>query len=138
VPTLGALEEQLKEKIRKYGKDAHCGRLIVMEEVRTNAIKNEPDETGRQRTRISLETYSPESYSNWNSTLEYLMERCGFNPLLVVDLLLLFVQEARQQTEGENTDGIDIGKSMLFKINGEYETKLAEAKAAYRARKKKN
>jgi hypothetical protein len=124
----------VKEKIRKFGGNAHCGQLVVMEEARAKAIKNEPDEEGRRCTRIGLQTYSPEAYSEWNATIEYLMERCGHNPLLVVDLLLLLVQEARRQTEGESTDGIDIAKGMLFSL-GDYEEKLRQAKAEYRARK---
>jgi len=136
VPTLIQLQEQLKEKIRKWGPDAHCNRLIVSEEARQDAIANRPDDTGKRRTRISLETYSPEAYSAWNQTLEYLFERCGYNPLIVVDLLLLLVQEARSHAEGEGVDGIDIAKTGLFSIC-DYEEKLREAKAAYRARKKK-
>ena len=136
IPTLGQLQEQLKEKIRKWGPHAHANQLIVSEESRQNAIANKPDETGRRRTRIGLETYSPEAYSAWNETLEYLMERCAYNPLIVVDLLLLLVQEARSHTEGEGVDGIDIAKTGLFSIC-DYEEKLREAKAAYRARKKK-
>jgi hypothetical protein len=136
VPTLGQLQEQIKEKIRKWGPDAHAGILVVSEESRQKAVENKPDEAGRRRTRIGLETYSPEAYSAWNQTLEYLMERCGCNPLIVVDLLLLLVQEARQHTEGEGVDGIEIAKTGLFSIC-DYEEKLREAKAAYRARKKK-
>jgi hypothetical protein len=136
MPTLEMVLEQVKDKIRKYGKDAHCGQLVVMEEVRAKAIKNEADEEGRRRTRIGLQTYSPEAYSAWNQTIEYLMLRCGHNPLLVVDLLLLLVQEARQQTEGEGVDGLEIAKGMLFKM-ADYEEKLRIAKADFRARKKR-
>lgn len=136
MPTLGQLQEQLKEKIRRWGPDAHCGVLVVSEEARQKAIANKPDEAGRQRTRISMETYSPESYSAWNQTLEYLMERCGYNPLVVVDLLLLLVQEARKHTEGEGIDGLDIAKAGLFSIC-DYEEKLRIAKSEYRARKRK-
>jgi len=148
VPTLGQLQEQLKEKIRKWGPDAHCGVLVVSEEARLRAIQNEPDETGKRRTRISLETYSPESYSNWNQALEYLVERCSFNPVLLVDLLLLLIQEARRPLEAVvdpsdgyikpgGKDGIDLALQGLWKVNGDYEERLREAKAQYRARKRK-
>lgn len=136
MPTLGQLQEQLKEKIRKWGPDAHCTQLVVSEEARQNAIENKPDSAGKRRTRIGLETYSPEAYSAWNSTLEYLMERCGYNPLVVVDILLLLVQEARKYTEGEGIDGLDIAKAGLFSIC-DYEEKLRIAKSEYRARKRK-
>src|ERR1017187_7737761 len=143
MPTLSQAREQLDFKIKKFGPDAHCNHLVVSEESRAKAIANEPDELGRQRTRIGLQTYSPEAYSEWNATVEYLMERCGCNPILVVDLILLLVQEAREQTDTrdiffrEGVDGIDIAKDSLFKIGGDYEEKLREAKTAYRNRKKR-
>lgn len=136
MPTLGQLKEQIEFKIRKFGEGAHAGQLVVMEEVRAKAIKNEPDEEGRRRTRIGLQTYSPEAYSAWNQTVEYLMQRCASNPILVVDLILLLVQEARQQTEGDGTDGIDIAKAGLFSL-ADYEQKLRDAKTAYAERKRR-
>ena len=137
MPSLRQAREQLDEKIRRYGPDAHCNRLIVSEEARQNAIENRPDESGRRRTIISFQTYCPDSYSNWHSAMEYLMERVAYNPVLLVDLVLLLIQEARQQTETEGVDGIDIALASLFKVNGDYEERLREAKAQYRARKRK-
>jgi hypothetical protein len=136
VPTLQNALEQIQFKIKKFGPNAHCGRLVVMEEVREKAIKNEPDEEGRRRTRIGLQTYSPESYSAWANTLEYLLSRCGYNPILALDVILLLVQEARQHTEGEGTDGIDIAKAGLFAVC-DYEEKLRAAKLEYRTRRSK-
>lgn len=136
MPTLKQAREYLNEKIRKYGEEAHCTQIIVSEESRQRAIENKPDAEGRQHTRIGFETYSAKAYSAWHATIEYLMERCGYNPILVVDLLLLLVQEARQQTEGEGVDGIDIAKSGLFKVC-DYEEELRAAKAERRARKDK-
>jgi hypothetical protein len=137
MPTIAQLEEWVKEKKRKFGANAHCSQPVVSEEARARAIENKPDEAGRRRTRIGLETYSPEAYSAWNQTLEYLMERCGYNPLLVVDLLLILVQEARKHTEGEGVDGLDIAKAGLFSVC-DYEEKLRAAKAEYRARRRKS
>jgi len=54
----------------------------------------------------------------------------------VVDILLLLVQEARNHTEGEGVDGLDIAKAGLFSIC-DYEEKLRIAKSEYRARKRK-
>lgn len=64
------------------------------------------------------------------------MERCGFNPILVVDVMLLLVQEARQQTESDGVDGLDIAKGMLFKL-ANYDEKLSQAKAEWRARRRR-
>jgi hypothetical protein len=130
--------EMLDQKIRKWGPDCHCNQIIVSEESRANAIKNEPDAEGKRRTRIGLETYSPEAYSAWNATLEYLIERCAFNPILVVDLLLLLVQSAHNSLPlGRDGDGIDVALQGLFAVNGDYEQRLRDAKSAYRARRKK-
>lgn len=134
MPTLSQALEQLQYKIRRFGPNAHCTEIIVSEESRARAIENKPDERGKQRTRIGLETYSPESYSAWNQAIEYLMERCGYNPLIVVDLLLLLVQEARQQTEGP--DGIEIAKSTLFNLR-DYPAELHKAKEEWKAKRKR-
>lgn len=136
MPTLLQAKEQIEYKIHKYGPDAHCTPVIVAEESRANSIENKPDEQGKRRTRIGLETYSPESYSAWNSTIEFLMERCGFNPLIVVDVLLLLVQEARQQTESDGVDGIEIAKGSLFKLRN-YPEELQKAKEEWRARRRR-
>lgn len=145
MPTLEQQRENIEAKIRKYGKHAHCNVLVVSEEARAEAIANKPDASGRQKTRISLETYSPKAYSDWNQMLENLMERCGCNPLIVVDLLLLFVMEAQRNNQvievdeyGNPTytkDGIDIAKEALFKVH-DYPQALAEAKAEKRRLKK--
>lgn len=137
MPTLKNALEQLQDKIRKFGENAHCTRIIVTEESKKEAIANEPDEEGRRRTMIGFQTYSPEAYSSWHAMMSYVVERCSFNPILAVDLILLLVQEARQQTETEGVDGIDIALASLFKVNGDYEEKLRIAKAEYRARKRK-
>ncbi len=137
MPTLENALEQIKDKIRKFGPRAHCTRIIVAEESKKEAIANEPDEEGRRRTMIGFQTYCPEAYSNWHEMINYLVERCAFNPILTIDLVLLLVQEARQHTEGEETDGIDIALASLFKVNGDYEEKLRTAKAEYRARRRK-
>ncbi len=118
-----------------------------MEEVRAQAIANKADEDGRRRTRIGLQTYSPEAYSAWNSAIEYLMQRCGANPLLVVDLILLLVDEARTNTFpgmdleggmalGEHIDGLTIALHQLYKAR-DYESVFREAKTVYRNRRKK-
>ncbi len=65
------------------------------------------------------------------------MERCGYNPLILVDLLLLLVQEARQQTEGEGVDGIEIAKASLFKLRN-YPEELQRAWQEWKARRKHN
>jgi hypothetical protein len=137
LPTIDQVIESLKQKRLKYGGNAHTNQVVVMEEVRAKAIKNEPDADGKRCTRIGFETYSPECYSAWHETISYLMDRCGSNPILVLDLLLLLVHEAREQTETDGVDGLDVAKGMLFKM-GDYEEKLRAAKAAYRARKKKD
>jgi len=136
MPTLKNALETIKYKIAKYGENEHCSRIIVAEEARREAIENKPSEDGHRRTRISMETYSAEAYSSWNSTLEYLIERCAYNPILLVDVLLLLVQEARQRTESDGVDGLDIAKGMLFKL-GNYDEKLQKAKEEWRARRKR-
>lgn len=136
MPTLKQAKELIEYKIRTFGENAHCTEIIVSEESRARAIENKPDERGKQRTRIGLETYSPESYSAWNQAIEYLMERCGYNPLIVVDLLLLLVQEARQ-SEGEGgPDGIEIAKSTLFNLR-DYPAELHKAKEEWKAKRKR-
>src|SRR6266576_1487214 len=137
MPTLKNALEQLQDKIRKFGENAHCTRIVVVEESKQNAIANEPDDQGHRRTMIGFQTYSAEAYSSWHAMISYIVERCGFNPILAVDLILLLVQEARQQTETEGVDGIDIALASLFKVNGDYEERLREAKAQYRARNRK-
>ena len=136
MPTLVQAREQIDYKIKKFGPEAHCTPIIVAEEARQERIENKPDEDGRQKTKVCFETYSPEAYSAWHGTFEYLLERSGFNPLIVVDVLLLLVQEARQQTEGEGTDGIEIAKASLFKLRN-YPEELQQAKAEWRKRRKR-
>jgi hypothetical protein len=96
-----------------------------MEDVRKDAVKNTA-----LKTRIGLETYSPESYSLWNQIIESLMEQLGCNPILVVDVLALLVKMA-----GE--DGIKIAKDGLAKLV-DYEQKLREAKTERKRRKHAN
>lgn len=136
MPTLSQLEEWVKAKKAKFGGAVHCSQPVVAEEVRARAIKNEPDADGKRCTRIGFETYSPECYIAWHETISYLMDRCGSNPILVLDVLLLLVREAVKHTEGEGVDGIEIAKAGLFAMS-DYEQRLREAKATYRARKKK-
>ena len=136
LPTLQNALETIQFKIRQYGKDAHCTPIVVAEEERKKRVENKPDEEGRQKTKIAFETYSPDSYSAWHATFEYLLERCGFNPLIVVDVLLLLVQEARGQTEGEGVDGLEIAKQSLFKLRN-YPEELEKAKTEWRARRRK-
>lgn len=134
---MAQLREQVEFKIKQFGPNAHCGQLVVSEELRQQQIANKPDAQGKRKTRISFETYSPEHYSLWNEMMEYLMERCGYNPLIVCDLLYVLVGEARRGgLQDGSMDGIDIALHGLFKVNTEYETQLKDAKAEKkRARK---
>lgn len=127
MPTLEQMAENVKEKIRKYGPHAHCGMLVVSEELREKAIKNAPDAEGRQRTRIALECYAPASYSLWNEIIEMLMEKLGYNPILLVDVLALLVRSA-------GYDGIQIIVENLAKVC-DYEAELKQAKTARRERR---
>lgn len=128
MPTIDQNIEMLQRKREKYGGEAHTNQLVVMEEVRANAIANVPDEAGRQRTRIGLETYSPAAYSLWNTIIESLMEQLGANPIIVVDVLALLVRMAGEE-------GIKLAKDNLAKIH-DYETELRAAKEERRLRKK--
>ena len=134
MPTLSQALETLKYKIHKFGPDAHCTEIIVSEESRASAIANKPDAEGRQHTRISFETYSARSYSAWHECFEYLIERCGFNPIIVCDLILLLVQEAQKPSGIEAMDGLDIALHGLFKVN-DYPEELRKAKTERRNRR---
>ena len=138
MPTLSNALETIKAKIARYGGDAHCNPIFVSEQIRAEAIANRPDSTGRRKTRIALELYSPESYTAWNEMLESLIERCGYNPLILVDLLRLLVMEAQQPSFQEGKDGIALALESLYKLNPEYESELRQAKAEKRNRNKKS
>lgn len=127
MPTLSQQLENVQSKIRRWGPDAHCNQLIVSEESREKAIKNEPDEMGRQHTRVSLETYSPASYSLWNQIIETMMEKLGYNPILCIDVMAGIIRAA-------GDEGIELVKGELVKVL-DYEAELRTAKAARRARK---
>lgn len=130
VPTLKQLAEWTDWHLKKYGPNAHCSQPICTEEARKNAIENKPDEKGRRKTRIGLETYSPESYSKWNSILEEVMKRCGFNPILAVDLIyhLLVLEIANGKINGHLHN---LGEVV------DYEAELREGRRAAMERRKK-
>ena len=134
MPTISQLEEWVRAKKAKYGPDAHCSQPFVSEELRREAIANKPDAAGKRKTRIALETYSPEAYSAWNELIEELMERCGCNPLLVVDLLALLVHEALRTELAEGMDGIGVALHGLFKLK-DYEEELRRWKVEKRLRR---
>lgn len=140
MPTLEQQREWVAAKIKKFGPNAHCSQCFVSEEVRKEAISNKPDASGRRRTRIALECYSPEAYSAWNEMLEMLMERCGYNPIIVVDLLALLVHQAmRQEVVNKDNavtaeDGIDVALHGLFAVR-DYEDALRKAKKEKRQRR---
>lgn len=125
MPTVSQLAEWCAAEIRKGKGDCHTQHPVIMEDVRKDAVKNTA-----LKTRIGLETYSPESYSLWNQIIESLMEQLGCNPILVVDVLALLVKMA-----GE--DGIKIAKDGLAKLV-DYEQKLREAKTERKRRKHAN
>lgn len=130
MPTLSQVRETINQKIAKFGPSAHCNVLVVSEELRQEAVKNKAE-----KTRISLETYSAQSYRDWNAMLEQLMEECGYNPLLLIDLIRLLVLEARRQGDGE-INGIQIALRGLCKI-ADYEEALRKAKSDRLAKRKK-
>jgi len=129
MPTLENALETIKAKIAKYGKSAHCNPIFVSEEIRKNAIENKPDSAGRRKTRIALETYSPEAYSLWNELIESLMERLGHNPILVIDVLAVLIRSA-------GDEGIEIAKDNLAKVM-DYEQELRRAKSERKAQRGK-
>jgi len=130
MPTINQLADWAKAEIRKGKGHYHTQHPVIMEETRKEAIKNTA-----AKTRIALECYSPRSYAAWNEMLEYLMDRCGCNPLLVVDLLRLLVHEARLNPGPHGDDGVDLALMGLHKVN-DYEIELREARAAKKARRK--
>lgn len=142
MPTLSQQLENLQAKIRKYGPDAHCQPLVVLEEVAKENIANKPDAAGRQKTKIAFETFSPKSYSDWCEAKERILPRCGFNGAILADLLLLFIYEAeRNVIEDEDhegnireRDGIDLALDGLFRAmrasGRDYELELRSAKLA--------
>ncbi len=138
MPTLKNALETLQYKIKKYGPEAHCSQIIVSEEARAASIANKPDSEGRQHTRIGIETYSAKSYSAWHAMVEELMPRCGYNPIIFIDLILLLVKEAQQeQNESETFDGISIALQGLYKVCN-YEAELRAAKEERRKRRARN
>lgn len=138
MPILKHMREKIDAKIAKFGEEAHCNELFVSEELRKEAVKNLAG-----KTRISLETYSVDSYKQWNAMLEGLMQECGCNPLLVVDLLHALVYEARRNVAWSDP------KKKLPDLNGiqvlirglsaniDYEADLRKAKSEKLARRKK-
>ena len=142
MPTLEQQREWVNAKIKKFGLKAHCSQCFVSEEVRKASIENKPDKKGRRKTRIALECYSPEAYSAWNEMLEMLMERCGYNPIILVDLLALLVHAAMHDADfsefgGEGcpkVDGIDAALHGLYKLK-DYEDALRKAKKEKRQRR---
>lgn len=128
MPTIDQAIEYLKQKRLKYGGTAHTNHIVVSEEARQNAIENKPDEAGRQHTRVSLETYSPSAYSLWNQIIEQLMEKLGYNPILLVDVLALLVRAA-------GDEGVEKAKDELAKAL-DYEQELRDAKAERKKRSK--
>ena len=140
MPTLEQQREWVAAKIKKFGPKAHCSQCFVSEEVRKASIENKPDKKGRRKTRIALECYSPAAYSAWNELMETLMERCGCNPIIVVDLLALLVHQAMKQevVNRDNAvtaeDGIDVALHGLFAVTN-YEDALRKAKSERRKRR---
>lgn len=127
MPTVEQLAEWCKAEIRKGKGQCHTQHPVIMEDVRKQQIENKPDSSGRQRTRIGFETYSPKAYSLWNEIFESLMEQLGANPILVVDVIALIIRMA-------GVDGVRIAKDGLAKVM-DYEQELRDAKAERKRRR---
>ena len=65
---------------------------------------------------MHFETYSARSYSAWHECFEYLIERCGFNPIIVCDLILLLVQEAQKPS------GIEVDRRNRHRITWAFQS----------------
>jgi hypothetical protein len=120
--------------IDKWGPDAHCAttddKIIVMEQVRAEQMANKPDADGWQKTRISIQTYSPEAYQDWAAFVERSMVHCNHNPLLWIDLIELLY------TLAETNGSIPIALDNLHAI-ADYRESLHAAKEAYKAARKR-
>jgi hypothetical protein len=141
LPTLSQKMERYQKRIRecsvlidKWGPDAHCAttddKIIVMEQVRAEQMANKPDADGWQKTRISIQLYSPAAYQNWAAFVEHGMEACNHNPLLWQDLIELLWKAA------EVDGGINVALDNLHKLQ-DYRDVLHEAKEAYKAARKR-
>jgi hypothetical protein len=150
MPTIDQGIATLVSKKRKYGGEAHINQIFVSEEIRRQQIENKADDHGKKKTRVSLETYSPDCYSDFNAFVEEGMEECGYNPIIFLYLVMLLWRLAKEQriatrladgTAGE-ISGLKAALDVLFEVHQKkaampYEDQLRAGKETKKKRRKK-
>lgn len=126
MPTCKEALEYYKKAVRDGKGDMRTGHPYIAEEEAAKREKNEPDEHGRQKTKISFDSADPDSYKEWHKERKRWMERAQNNPTLSTDAMILALK---------TYDERDIDRIMetLGTLRARMEAERAEANGVPRA-----
>lgn len=89
MPTIRQLKEWVDDQIAKGKAGDHTNHVVCIEDEQKKRIRNEPDETGKQKTKIAWETNDPECYSSFHIQRERYFKRAGGNPVLATEAVIM-------------------------------------------------
>ncbi|HWH59323.1 MAG TPA: hypothetical protein VN682_16965 [Terriglobales bacterium] len=126
MPTCKEALEFYKKAVRDGKGDMRTGHPYIAEEEAAKREKNEPDEHGRQKTKISFDSADPDSYREWHKERKRWLTRAQNNPTLSTDAMVLGLK-------AYSDEAIDKIIETLGVIRARMEAERAEANGVPRA-----
>lgn len=126
MPTCKEALEYYKKAVKDGKGDMRTGHPYIAEEEAAKREKNEPDATGRQKTKISFDSADPDSYREWHKERGRWMGRAQGNPTLSTDAMVVGLR-------AYSDEGIDKIIEMLGAIRARMEAERAAANGVPRA-----
>jgi hypothetical protein len=88
MPTVQQAYEMLKFWKDSGKGDLHVNHLVLIEREAEKKAKNEPDETGKRKTRIAWDCGDPDTFAAFHKERERFMQAAHSNPTLATDALI--------------------------------------------------
>jgi hypothetical protein len=89
MPTIRQLKEWVDHQIAQGKAGDHTNHVVCIEDEQAKRIRNEPDDEGKQKTRIAWETNDPECYSSFHIQRERYFKFAGGNPVLATEAVIM-------------------------------------------------
>lgn len=89
MPTILQLREWADAQIAQGKGNLHANHPVCIEDEQAKKISNEPDETGKRKTRIAWDAVDADSYSEFHKEKEKYMLAAGGNPVLGTDAIIM-------------------------------------------------
>ena len=109
MPTVKEALEYYKKAVRDGKGDMRTGHPYIAEEQARKREKNEPDETGKRKTKIAWDSADADSYAEWHKERARWMRIAGKNPTLSTDMMLLALK-------AYSDEGIEVLRDTLNEI----------------------